>query len=135
MSAHPRIGVGVIVCRGETVLIGKRISTHGKGCWGFPGGHLEAGEDIAHCAARETQEETGLTIKQITPGPYTNDIFEDTGKHYVTLFVTAVSESGDPEVREVDKMTEWCWVTWDALPQPLFLPITHLVESGFSPFK
>ena len=59
---RPKIGVAVIVKKKDKVLLGKRISLHGKGSWGFPGGHLEFCESIEECAKRETKEETGLII-------------------------------------------------------------------------
>lgn len=35
-------------------------SVQKPGTWTFPGGTLEAGEDVARCAARETEEECGV---------------------------------------------------------------------------
>lgn len=63
-----------------------------------PGGHLEFGESFAECAEREALEETGLEIGNVKLLVATNDIIE--GKHYVTIFVTAVitGEKKEPQV-------------------------------------
>jgi 8-oxo-dGTP diphosphatase len=137
-SRLPRIGVGVIVQRGDRVLLGKRRSaSHGDGVWQFPGGHLEWGESVLACAQREVLEETGLAVRIIGQGPYTNDVFTaaepEAEKHYVTLFVLAESEAGEPQRLEPDKCDAWAWFAWDALPSPLFLPIVHLLEGGWTP--
>jgi len=136
MSEHrPHIGVGVIVRNGRTVLLGRRRNAHGEGTWSFPGGHLEFGELIDECARREVMEETGATIKVVSPGPFTNDIFEKEQKHFVTLFVVADYVSGRIEVREADRCERWEWFEWTKLPEPLFLPIQNLLKSGFNPFS
>jgi 8-oxo-dGTP diphosphatase len=132
---HPRIGVGVIIIRDDFVLMGKRKNSHGDGTWSFPGGHLELNEEIGACAKREVKEETGLLINKMEYGPYTNDIFVNEKKHYVTLFVMAHSEKGKPVVKEPHACSEWRWVKWHQLPSPLFLPVVHLQEIGFSPFR
>jgi 8-oxo-dGTP diphosphatase len=129
----PRVGVGVIVQRDGRVLLGLRSGSHGAGTWALPGGHLEFGETVAQCAAREVLEETGLVIDDVTPGPYTSDVFAEAGRHYVTLFVVARSRHGEPQVCEPTKCATWQWFAWTALPYPLFAPLQTLQRSGYVP--
>ncbi len=105
--------------------------THG----GFPGGHLEFGESIEECAGREIREETGLTLTKFTKGTFTNDIFKEEGRHYVTIFMLSDLEQGGPELMEPEKCDEWRWFEWTNLPTPLFAPIQNLIKDGFDPFK
>jgi 8-oxo-dGTP diphosphatase len=45
--------------------------------WGLPGGSLELGEDILTCARRELQEESGLTVGELSlVGVYTEPYFD-----------------------------------------------------------
>jgi 8-oxo-dGTP diphosphatase len=126
----------VVVRRGNQLLLGlRRSASHGDGVWQFPGGHLEWGETVADCARREAREETGLDVTIDGEGPWTNDIFHDSGRHYVTLFMLATSDAGEPVALEPDKCDRWAWFAWDALPAPLFLPIEQLRAKGFDPFR
>lgn len=131
--SHVRVGVAMILRRGDSVLMGLRKGSHGAGTWSFPGGHLEVGETVFTCAARELLEETGIKcwgneMKKLT---YTNDVFEAEGKHYVTLYIEAEWQSGMPEPRilEPDKCAEWRF--FSAPPSPLFLPIENLLKDHF----
>ncbi|MDR7070840.1 8-oxo-dGTP diphosphatase [Pseudoxanthomonas japonensis] len=127
------VGVGAIVMRDGLVLLGKRMGSHGAGTWALPGGHLEFGESAAACAVREVREETGLEIESITAGPYTSDVFSSEGKHYITLFVVARSDAGDPALCEPEKCSGWQWFRWSELPSPLFQPLATLHATGFVP--
>ena len=129
-----RVGVGVLILRDGHVLLGKRRGSHGAGTWAAPGGHLEFGESVEDCARRETLEETGLALRTVTPGPYTNTVMQDAGRHYVTCFVVAeVLPAAVARVVEPDKCEAWAWFAWDALPAPLFAPLGALVDAGYSP--
>jgi len=129
----PRVGVGVIVLRGDLVLLGRRVGSHGAGTWALPGGHLEFGESVEQCARREVTEEAGLSLTTIVPGPYTSDVFAVEQRHYVTLFVVARCPVGEPEIREPDKCSMWQWFRWSAPPQPLFQPLASLLGTSFVP--
>lgn len=130
-----RVGVSVIVIRDNKVLLGKRKGSHGTGTWAFPGGHLEFGETPEQTAKRELFEETGLTAEHVVRGPYTNDIMSEEGKHYITLVTIVQNAMGEPQVKEPQKCESWEWFAWNDLPQPLFLPIKHLLEEGYSPYQ
>jgi 8-oxo-dGTP diphosphatase len=131
VSAAPRVGVGVFVVREGRFLLGKRKGAHGAGEWALPGGHLEFGESVEACARREVQEETGLVVTQVRPGPWSSDLFAEVDRHYVTLFVIAGSPAGEPELREPDKCEGWEWFRWPELPAPLFAPLRSLQLQGF----
>ena len=128
MIKRPLVGIAVIVIKDNRVLLGKRKNAHGSGTWAFPGGHLEFNESIEACAKREVLEETGIQIKNLRYGPYTNDIFTDEDKHYVTLFVMADHDSGTPMVKEPHKCEKWGWFQWPPNVHPCFLPIKNLLK-------
>jgi len=134
MDKIPRIGVGVIIRKGNKILLGKRKNAHGSGSWCPPGGHLEFMESIEDCARRETDEEVGLKIKNIQKAVYTEDFFRSEDKHYITMLVTTDWESGEPELREPEKCEEWKWFLWEELPEPLFLPLKNHINQGYKPF-
>jgi len=117
---RPKVGIAVVIERNNKILLGKRKGSHKSGFWAVPGGHLEFNETLEECAMREVLEETGLAINNIRKDTFTNDIMEDEGKHYITCFVRADCETGEPKIMEPDKCEEWGWFDWDNLPSPLF---------------
>lgn len=135
MDNRPKVGLAVIIIRDNKVLLGRRKNAHGAGSWCFPGGHLEFNEEFIECAQREVREETGLRLKNIKPATFTNDIFTEEGRHYITLFFTAECDSGEPQLLEPNKCEGWAWFAWDNLPQPLFLPIQNLLKQGYKPLS
>ena len=133
MTRAPLVGVGVIVRRGDTVLLGRRLAEPGRGTWQFPGGKLEFGEDLFACARRETREEAGVTIVPRAQGPTVLDLFRRQRLHAVTIFVIADHGRGTPRALEPTKAADWRWFAWDALPRPLFRPIRSLLALGYDP--
>ncbi|MFH1325660.1 MAG: NUDIX hydrolase [archaeon] len=132
----PKVGIGVIVLKGDEVLLGNRINSHGNNTWCFPGGHLELFEEIKNCALREVKEETGLKVEIVDTIPVatTNDFFNKENKHYVTLFVRAKYIEGNPEIMEPEKCKEWKWFEWNKFPENIFEPIKNLIRQEYNPF-
>ena len=59
---RPIVGVGVVVWRGDEVLLIERGKGPVSGNWSLPGGKQELGETVEEAAHREIREETGLEI-------------------------------------------------------------------------
>lgn len=126
-----KVGVGVFVFKDGEFLMMHRQGAHGAGSWSVPGGHVEFGESFADTAAREVMEETGLTIKNVRLAAVTNDIFKAEGKHYVTVWMASDWATGEARNLEPERCLGIAWRTFDALPEPLFVPWENLVRSEF----
>lgn len=124
----PRVGVASLILRGGRVLLVQRKHSHGAGSWSTPGGHLEHGETPEACAIRETREEVGLEVTAVRFLAVTNDIFDTEGKHYITIWMEAVCERGEPRIAAEDEVAALGWFAWDALPAPLFIPFENLLH-------
>jgi 8-oxo-dGTP diphosphatase len=63
-DALPRVGSALLVKdERDRILLGQRNKDPQRGAWVIPGGKIHAFERIAEAAARELQEETGLTVE------------------------------------------------------------------------
>lgn len=65
---HP--GSAVILAvdgAGQLVLLRNERVSVGRALWELPAGTLEAGEEPAHCAARELEEESGYRAQKVEP--------------------------------------------------------------------
>jgi 8-oxo-dGTP diphosphatase len=127
-SSRPMIGIGVLIWRGDQLLLGKRISEEQSVCWQFPGGHLEEDESVIECASREVAEETGLKVKALRHLGFTDEVFSVSHRQYVTLFVSCDFESGEALALEADKCEVWQWFDYRQLPTPLFRPIEIFIS-------
>jgi 8-oxo-dGTP diphosphatase len=134
MDQRPQVGTAIIITRDNKILLMKRKGLHGHGTWSTPGGHLEFGETPEACAAREAKEEVGLDVVDIHFRAVTNDVFQETGKHYITIWMDGKAAS-EPVIAAEREVSEFGWFAWDALPQPLFLPLENLVKKNSYPPK
>lgn len=64
---NPKLVVGCIPVWKDRILMCRRNIEPRKGCWTLPAGFLENGETAADGARRETIEETGADVTDLTP--------------------------------------------------------------------
>lgn len=130
-AERPKVGIGVIVQRGDKILLGERLDGHGAQTYMIPGGHLEFGESFEQTAQREVEEEAGLKnieIKGIVS--LGNDVFY--GKHYISIGVLAESLEGEPYNAEPEKSQNWYWGDPRNLPEPFFEMSRKVVNNWLS---
>lgn len=125
----PRVGVGCIVVRSGRVLLVRTRS----GFWSTPGGHLDFGETPAECAARETEEETGVRVHDVELVAITNDVFEDRGAHYVTIWMRGEALDDEVVIGDTGEIAEAGWFDPKSLPSPRHLYFENLLAGRCVP--
>ncbi|WP_241300061.1 NUDIX hydrolase [Burkholderia stabilis] len=112
MSESPRSPVSVgapvrpvpavigVVLRERDVLLVRRANPPDAGCWGFPGGKIEAGETVAEAAVREIAEETAIDVEALDVftalDAFDHDAAGGLRQHYVLVAVMCRWLRGTP---------------------------------------
>lgn len=113
-----QVAVGVIINNANEVLLSRRpVDAHQGGLWEFPGGKLEAGEDIRTALTRELWEELGVTVDMAHP-------FIKIQHNYADRSVTL----------NVWRVTHWRGVPYNREGQPVsWINIRNLSTLAFPP--
>ncbi len=98
---RPIAAVGVVVLKGDRVLLVRRGRAPRKGEWSLPGGAQKLGETVAQAAEREVREETGVEIRLTGLLDVVDSIIasERPGRpqyHYTLIDLAAEWVSGEP---------------------------------------
>jgi len=120
----PYVGVGCIVVRNGNLLLVRNQ----RGLWSTPGGHLDFGESPDICAARETLEETGISVTNVEFVAITNDLLADVGKHYVTVWMRGDADAGFTQIGDPAEIDRLGWFSPDDLSSPLHTYFQNLLE-------
>ena len=118
-----RVSCEMIIQKDSKVLMGKRGKVFGEGTWAFPGGHLESGETLRECVARELVEEVGIKPTKLKLLGTLNDIpnIKGQAKHYVRFTFLIQDFLGEVVNKEPDKCDGWKWFDLNKLPEPIFV--------------
>jgi 8-oxo-dGTP diphosphatase len=116
-----RLTVKAVILDGQQRCLLMRRSSFNRnfaGCWEWPGGKVDDGEDFATALLREAREETGLAV-QITglAGAMT---YEMAAAHIVLLCMEASRVSG--ELRLSEEHDDLAWVPLGELARYQFTP-------------
>ena len=115
---RPWIGIGIIVFRGEQVLLVRRGKPPRLGSWSLPGGAQHLGEGAQEAARRELLEETGITVGPLLLADVIDAVTHDEAGavryHYTIVDYCAEWLSG--EARAGDDVTAAAWARPGDLP-------------------
>jgi len=100
------------------LLLIKRRNDPFKDHWALPGGFLEMDEELEDCAARELQEETGLSRVPLEQLHTFGRVGRDPRGRLITVVFIGVTEPENAAVQGNDDAAEARWFPLDAIPQP-----------------
>jgi ADP-ribose pyrophosphatase YjhB (NUDIX family) len=124
------VGAAILVVDEKNRLLLMKRSD--SGFWGPPGGAVEPGEVVEDAAKRETFEETGLEICEMShfgvfSGPELYYKYPNGDEVYnVTIVYLSNNWRGDVKIN--DEHTEWRWFEVSEIPENISPPIKPVIE-------
>jgi 8-oxo-dGTP diphosphatase len=116
----PGVGAGLVVQRRDgRILLYRRLNAPEAGHWNIVGGKVDAMESSSQAARREAEEETGLRIGEVRFLCVAEEIIPTDRQHWVSLIYLTHEFSGEPQLAEPDKLSDFGWFSPDAPPAPL----------------
>ncbi len=108
---RPIVGVGVVVLKGDKVLLVRRGKPPRQGQWSLPGGAQELGETVFEAARREVLEECGVIIGDPMLVEVVDSIHRDGDGgvrfHYTLVDVVAAWQSGEAKAGSDAAAVRW----------------------------
>jgi ADP-ribose pyrophosphatase YjhB (NUDIX family) len=107
---YPRPCAGMLVLRGDDVLVVRRGHAPKRGMLDIPGGFMDAGEEIEAAARRELREETGLSVRTARWFGFWWDRYYLRGFGYIptmNFYFIARSPTGTPIAGDDAAACEW----------------------------
>jgi len=127
--SRPFVGVGVVIFKGEKILLAERNRRPNGKMWSIPGGAQELGETAEEAALREIREETDLEINILGLVDVVDVIRRDIeGKveyHYTLVDFYAEWLSGEAVAN--DDVSDVKWIRLGKISDEILQPITKSI--------
>lgn len=131
------VGATVFVFDSENrLLLLKRADNQ---CWGPPGGAVEPGEVVEEAARRETLEETGLEIGEMSLfGVFSGEdqfCCYPNGDEVHNVTITYLARVSDGKVHLSPEHTDWKYFSLDEIPSAISPPIVPVLKKFIEEFR
>lgn len=108
---RPFVGVGIVLFKGDEVLLVKRAKPPVSDNWSIPGGAQELGETVREAALRELKEETGVDAELIGLVDVVDGITRDDAGgvkfHYTLVDFAAEWRAGEAAADDDLALVQW----------------------------
>ncbi|MEU5262427.1 NUDIX hydrolase [Amycolatopsis sp. NPDC021455] len=125
------IASAITVHEGRVLLVRRRVK-EGSLSWQFPGGEIEEGESANEAAVRETREETGLEVKDVSV--LGERVHPNTGR--TMIYVACQVIGGTATVVDDDELAEFAWSDrrklTEYVPYPFYGPVQVYLDENLS---
>ncbi len=132
-SNAPPVGVAVLILDQDRLVLGKRVKPPMQHSWQLPGGWVRGSESPVQAAMRNIAGFGNLQYDKLRFVTYTDNQFAD-GLHSVSLYFQTNCLNPATVKLSNAQCNDWYWADWFDLPEPLFLPLRMLKQSGYKPY-
>ncbi|WP_104664085.1 NUDIX domain-containing protein [Ensifer adhaerens] len=115
----PGLGCGLVIVRDGKILLYRRVNAPEAGHWNIVGGKVDHMERSQAAACREAEEESGLKIGSTEFLCLSEQVIDADRQHWISMIYVTRDFSGEPQLTEPEKLSEFGWFDLDALPEPL----------------
>jgi ADP-ribose pyrophosphatase YjhB (NUDIX family) len=132
---RPYVGVGIVVFRGDEVLLVERAKPPIRHRWSIPGGAQEIGETVHDAALRELMEETNLEADLIGLIDVVDSITRDEESrvqyHYTLVDFAAEWRAGEASPDDDVSAVRWIPLT-EIETMGLWAETVRIIQRGAS---
>jgi 8-oxo-dGTP pyrophosphatase MutT (NUDIX family) len=129
MRAKFPVTVHLLFFHESQILLLRRFNTgYEDGNYSVPAGHLDGNETVIAAAAREAEEETGLSIEW-SDIVFSSVMHRMEEEERVDFFVHVRRWQGEPHNTEPDKCDELRWVNVDELPNNIIPYVKKAIQN------
>jgi 8-oxo-dGTP diphosphatase len=123
----PKVAAGVVIQRGNEILLVRRAYNPKKGYWTLPVGFVDAGENPARAAERECFEETGIRVKVVELLDVFSGLEHPRGANIIIIYRGDILSG---ELKASDDADQVGFFPFDELP-PFAFKTTQIILDKF----